>query len=87
MINDLINNGFSVGVIPENTYNSLLDKQIKGSSKYDNYSIIEYLPKNKEFYVIDDNERSYENGYTEYEFGIAIKYKGICFSIYDCGSN
>mgnify|MGYP003300580136 CR=1 FL=1 len=87
MINNILNNGYIVSLISEKTYKNLLDKQIKGHSKYDNYSIIEYLPKNKEFYVIDDNETSYEDGYCEYDFSIATTYKGMYFIITDSGSN
>lgn len=87
MINNLINDGYSVSVMSEKTYKCLIDKQIKGSSKYDSYSIIEYLPRKKEFYVIDDYEQSYEDGSSEYGFTIALKFKGLCFMVSDYGGN
>lgn len=89
MINNLLSNDYSVSVISDEQYKKYAtfeEKQIKGKSKYENYTLIEYLPKNKEFYVICDETRSYDATF-EWDFAIATKYKGICFVLTDSGSN
>lgn len=90
MIDNLIEDGYYVSCISESNYLQTirdLKKQIKGKSEYENYSIIEYLPKNKEFYVIRDEESENESGYATYDFEIFVKYNKLYFSINDYGSN
>ena len=91
MIDSLLNDGYSVSVLSNYQYQSKikdLKKEIKGKSKYDDTTLVfDYLPKNKEFYVIRNEQTGYENGYEEYDFEIMLIYKGIPFLITDCGSN
>ena len=91
MINKILNDiDFSVSVIPARVYERYTNKykkQIKGKSEYDDYSLIEYLPRNKEFYVLEDNYQSYENGSDEYYFSIVTTYKGMYFILTDSGGN
>ena len=64
-----------------------LKKEIKGKSKYENYCIVDYLPKNKEFYVVENWCNGDETGYEEWVFEIVIIYKGLPLLIIDEGSN
>ena len=59
--------------------------QIKGKSGYEEYWLIEELPRNKEFYVLEDFYRSYPDGSDEWTFSIATTYKGMYFIIYCAG--
>ena len=89
MIDSLLNDGYYVSVLSDYDYKKQTDglkKQIKGKSKYENYSLIEYLPRNKEFYVICDKYIDNEVG-EEWDFRIITLYKGIAFILIDSGSN
>lgn len=89
MIDSLLNGGYCVSVISDHDYKSYingLEKQIKGKSEYENIAMIEYLPRNKEFYVICDKTYSYDV-VEEWDFRIVTLYKGMAFMIIDCGSN
>lgn len=90
MIDSLLNDGYYVSVLSDYDYKKQIDglkKHIKGKSEYEDYSLIEYLPKNKEFYVLEDSSNGNETGYEEYCFSIATNYKGMHFIITDSGSN
>ena len=91
MINNIINDiDYTVSIIPKRVYERYVDKYkkyIKGKSEYEDYSLIEYLPRNKEFYVLEDSLSGNETGYEEYCFSIATTYKGMYFIITDRGSN
>ena len=90
MIDNLIINGCYISCISSREYALKIEnlpKQIKGKSEYDNCSIVEYLPKNKEFYVIDNENYSNEGGYESYYFSIAVKFNKLYFVITDSGSN
>lgn len=91
MINELLkDNETSVKIISQKRYEELTkDKkaQVKGKSSYEEYWLLEYLPKNKEFYVLEDYYQSYPSGGDEWEFGIATTYKGMYFVITAWGGN
>ena len=91
MIENLLSESdISISVIPEWKYKKITDglkKQIKGKSSYEEDYIVSELPRNKEFYVINDFYRSYEDGSDEWCITIATTYKGMYLSICDCGGN
>lgn len=91
MINKFLNDcEMSVYVISKKKYKKLImdiKQEVKGKSKYDDYIIVEDLPKNKTFYVLEEYQREYENGYQEWGLSIATKYKGMCFTISIDSSN
>lgn len=80
----------SVTIISEYRYEEIIkDKKvnIKGKSNYENYWLVELLPRKREFYVLEDFYRSYENGGDDWEFTIVTKYKGLHFIISSWGGN
>lgn len=90
MIDRLLEEDYCITLITKKRYKELthnLQKHTKGSSKYENYCLIEQLPKNKDFYVLENNSYGNETGYEEYCFSIATIYKDICFILTDSGSN
>lgn len=60
---------------------------IKGKSAYEDYILVEDLPRNKEFYVLEDYYASYEDGGDSWNFAIATTYKGMYFVISAWGGN
>ena len=91
MINRLLNdNEISVTILSKKRYEEItkgIKPQIKGKSDYEEYWLLEELPRNKEFYVIEDFYRSYDNGGDEWRFSIATTYKGMYFIISAYGGN
>ena len=91
MINKLLNdNEVSVTIISKKRYEELMtDKkaQITGKSAYEQYWLLEYLPRNKEFYVLEDFYQSYPDSGDEWEFTIITTYKGMYFIISSWGGN
>ncbi len=85
MINSILNNNDCIVKIKsKREYDYMIQNkelQVKGKSKYENYWLLEYLPRNKEFYVIDDSSSSYEDGEPTFSFTIATTYKGMYFEI------
>lgn len=80
----------SVCIVSKKNYDRLIKDrkiQIKGKSDYDDCIIVEDLPRNKEFYVLDEYKSEYENGYEEWGLQIATIYKGMYFIISADGSN
>ena len=89
MIDSLLNDGYYVSVLSDYDYKKQingLEKQVKGKSKYEDYSLVEYLPRNKEFFVICDEINCYDV-VEEWDFRIITLYKGIPFILIDSGSN
>lgn len=90
MINKILKDSdFSINIISKEQFEKRiagLEKQIAGKSKYENKVMLDYLPKNKEFYVIEDIFQNYE-GDCWWEFTIALKYKEMYLTICDSGSN
>ena len=70
-------------------YSKSFNKEIKGKSKYDNTTLVsEYLLKGQEFYVIQDEYSSYENGCESWDYAIAVDLGHHHFYIMsDSGSN
>lgn len=68
---------------------TIKDKEvnIKGKSAYEGYILVEDLPRNKEFYVLEDYYASYEDGGDSWNFEIATTYKGMYFIISAWGGN
>lgn len=90
MIENLLNDGYYIHILSKKDYQKRIDglkKEIKGKSKYENYCIVDYLPKNKEFYVVRNYCNGDETGYEEWEFEIVTIYKGLPLLIIDEGSN
>lgn len=90
MIDNLLNDGYYITILSKKDYQKRINelkKEIKGKSKYDNYCIVDYLPNNKEFYVIRDLCNGDETGYEEWDFEILTIYKGLPLLIIDEGSN
>lgn len=91
MINKFLNDcEMSVCVISKKMYEELImdiKQQVKGKSNYDDCIIVEDLPNNKTFYVLEEYQREYENGYQEWGLSIATKYKGMYFTISIDSSN
>lgn len=91
MINKFLNDSeMSVCIVSKKNYDRLIKDrkiQIKGKSDYDDCIIVEDLPRNKEFYVLDEYKSEYENGYEEWGLQIATIYKGMYFIISADGSN
>ena len=91
MINRMLNDiDTTVSIVSESDYKKIIaDRkvQIKGKSGYEEYWLIEELPRNKEFYVLEDFYRSYPDGSDEWTFSIATTYKGMYFIISCAGGN
>lgn len=91
MINELLKEtDISIVIISNERYEELtkdIKAQVKGKSGYKDKWLIEYLPRNKEFYVLDDFYRSYPDGSDEWGFTIATTYKGMYFIISCFGGN
>lgn len=80
----------SVEAISKLKYEKIIkDKEvnIKGKSAYEDYILVEDLPRNKEFYVLEDYYASYEDGGDSWDFDIATTYKGMYFIISAWGGN
>ena len=80
----------SVEAISKLKYEKIItDKEvnIKGKSAYEDYILVEDLPRNKEFYVLEDYYASYEDGGDSWNFVIATTYKGMYFIISAWGGN
>lgn len=80
----------SVQVVSKLKYEKTIkDKEvnIKGKSTYEDYILVEDLPRNKEFYVLDSYYASYEDGGDSWNFAIATTYKGMYFIISAWGGN
>lgn len=80
----------SVQVISKTKYEKTIkDKyiNIKGKSAYEDYILVEDLPRNKEFYVLEDYYESYPDGGDSWNFVIATTYKGMYFIISAWGGN
>lgn len=59
---------------------------IKGKSgEYENYSLVDCLPKGTKFVVLIDKYDSYENGDCSWYFCIMIKYYDLYFTLHDRG--
>lgn len=89
MLDELLNNGYFISILSNSDYKKIisgLQKQIKGKSEYENYAMVEYLPRNKEFYVVCDDVTSNEAG-TQWYFEIALIYKGIPLILTDNDSD
>ena len=63
------------------------DINIKGKSSYEDYILVEDLPRNKEFYVLENYYASYPDGGDSWNFAIATTYKGMYFIISAWGGN
>lgn len=91
MINRLLNDiDTTVTIISKKEYEKLIEDkkvQFKGKSGYEKYWLLEDLPRNKEFYVLDDFYQSYPDGGDEWAFSIATTYKGMYFIISSSGGN
>lgn len=80
----------TVSIIRKFEYERIIaDKkvQIKGKSGYEGYWLLDYLPRGKEFYVLEDFYQSYPDGGDEWAFSIALTYKGMYFIISSSGGN
>lgn len=91
MINRMLNDiDTTVSIISKSDYEKIIkDKkvQLKGKSGYEEYWLIDELPRNKEFYVLEDFYQGYPSGGDEWCFSIATTYKGMYFIISCAGGN
>lgn len=91
MINKLLNDiDTTVSIISKKEYEKIIvDRkvQVVGKSGYENYWLLEYLPRYKKFYVLEDFYQSYPDGGDEWAFSIATTYKGMYFIISSSGGN
>ena len=58
---------------------------IKGKSSYENYNLVESLPKGTKFVVLIDEYSSNETGDFSWYFCIMIKYHDLYITLHDRG--
>lgn len=58
---------------------------IKGKSNYENYALVENLPKGTKFVVLIDEYNSNESGDFSWYFCIMIKYHELYITLHDRG--
>lgn len=76
---DLVDEETALHYFKENTI------EIKGNSSYEDASLVDCLPKGKEFIVICDEESSNESGDYSWCFQIMLKHNGLYYVLTDRG--
>ncbi|MGN1298121.1 MAG: hypothetical protein ACI4VH_06905 [Clostridia bacterium] len=58
---------------------------VKGKSSYENYALVESLPKGTKFVVLIDEQSSNETGDFSWYFCIMVKYHDLYITLHDRG--